>query len=175
MPAVTEGVRVPFAGGQFLRLFAYFAVGSAAYLYRERVPLHGGLLTLALAVSALLLAADPRSALLPVTLGYATVFLAMSPLPRPPGFRRGDYSYGVYIYAFPIQQTVALLMPRPMEWTTNLAVALPLTLACGALSWHLVEHPALRLKRRDQASAPTADPFSEPSAARGRHIRHRSI
>lgn len=56
-----------------------------------------------------------------------------------------DYSYGIYIYAFPIQQTVAKFWPQmPIEY--YLAITASATLAMAALSWHYVEHPALRLK-----------------------------
>ena len=59
----------------------------------------------------------------------------------------GDYSYGLYIYAFPIQQTLVRLMPGT-EPAALLAATLPLTLAVAALSWHGVEKPALGLKSR---------------------------
>ncbi len=60
--------------------------------------------------------------------------------------RVGDLSYGVYLWAFPIQQLV-------MEKTTsgpivNLAIALPVTLVLAYASWHLIERPALRFKPR---------------------------
>jgi peptidoglycan/LPS O-acetylase OafA/YrhL len=58
----------------------------------------------------------------------------------------GDYSYGIYIYAFPVQQSVAgLLDPGP--WAM-LIVSVPVTLGLAALSWHLIEKPALALKTR---------------------------
>jgi peptidoglycan/LPS O-acetylase OafA/YrhL len=58
--------------------------------------------------------------------------------------RFGDYSYGVYIYAFPIQQIVAYHgVTSPV---LNIMIAFPLTLLCGILSWRMVERPALRLK-----------------------------
>jgi peptidoglycan/LPS O-acetylase OafA/YrhL len=58
----------------------------------------------------------------------------------------GDYSYGIYIYAFPVQQSVsAVLDPGP--WLM-LVVTLPVTLALAVLSWHLIEKPALALKTR---------------------------
>ena len=60
--------------------------------------------------------------------------------------RFGDVSYGVYLYAFPIQQSVYALWPG-LSFSTSLLVVTMLTLIAGWLSWRLVEAPALRLKR----------------------------
>jgi len=62
--------------------------------------------------------------------------------------RYGDLSYGVYIYAFPIQQTVVWMAGKDLPFTAGLAIAAAATLVCAFLSWHLVEQPALRLKSR---------------------------
>ena len=59
--------------------------------------------------------------------------------------RWGDPSYGIYIFAFPVQQVLyhlgAARTPAAM-----FALAAPLAIAIGYLSWHLVERPALRLR-----------------------------
>jgi peptidoglycan/LPS O-acetylase OafA/YrhL len=54
----------------------------------------------------------------------------------------GDYSYGIYIYAFPCEQIIAALWKgvSPFE---IIAVSLPATIGCAVLSWHLLEKPAL--------------------------------
>jgi peptidoglycan/LPS O-acetylase OafA/YrhL len=62
--------------------------------------------------------------------------------------RRADYSYGIYIYAFPIQQAVAGLGGAAWGVLPFIALCLPLVLLAAALSWHLVERPALTLKHR---------------------------
>jgi peptidoglycan/LPS O-acetylase OafA/YrhL len=59
----------------------------------------------------------------------------------------GDYSYGIYIYAFPIQQTVVYFYTT-ISIGLYLLVCSILTLICAILSWHLVERRALSLKPR---------------------------
>ena len=54
----------------------------------------------------------------------------------------GDLSYGIYSYAWPVQQTMVDLA-GPMDPLTNIALSVPVTLALAWLSWHLVEKPAL--------------------------------
>ena len=62
----------------------------------------------------------------------------------------GDYSYGIYIYAFPIQQSMAYLFPG-ISLGPYLAACTLLTLAAAMLSWHLVEKRALSFKPKKAA------------------------
>jgi peptidoglycan/LPS O-acetylase OafA/YrhL len=61
--------------------------------------------------------------------------------------RPGDVSYGVYVYAFPVQQTIALAW-KGVAPLAMLAIAAPITYLLGLTSWRLVESPALALKGR---------------------------
>lgn len=56
-----------------------------------------------------------------------------------------DYSYGIYIYAFPVQQSIACLYPH-MSIAPYLVLSAVLIVFCASLSWHLVEKPFLSLK-----------------------------
>ena len=67
-----------------------------------------------------------------------------------PYFRRagrfGDLSYGLYIYAFPVQQTLIWLFKDRLSWWSVLGLTLIVTFTLAFASWHLVEKWALRLK-----------------------------
>jgi peptidoglycan/LPS O-acetylase OafA/YrhL len=67
--------------------------------------------------------------------------------------RLPDYSFGIYIYAFPVQQVLIELAPWLSPWTHSL-IAFPLVLIPASLSWHFVEKPALRFKKRRSAPLP---------------------
>ncbi len=78
--------------------------------------------------------------------------------------RLGDWSYGVYIYAFPIAQSVLYFVPD-ISFLMYVAVTIMLTLACGAASWHLIEKRSLghKPKRPRPATVPaTAQPVTTP-------------
>ena len=60
--------------------------------------------------------------------------------------RRHDYSFGIYIYAFPIQQTISQQL-APMSGYVLFALALIPTVAIAVLSWHFVEKRMLSFKR----------------------------
>jgi peptidoglycan/LPS O-acetylase OafA/YrhL len=59
--------------------------------------------------------------------------------------RTGDYSYGVYIYAFPIQQALVYLYPK-LKLTPYLLASTAITLIFAIASWHLIESRALAFK-----------------------------
>jgi peptidoglycan/LPS O-acetylase OafA/YrhL len=61
--------------------------------------------------------------------------------------RSGDYSYGVYVYAFPVQQTVVMLLAGHASSLIVFFYSLPITLILAYASWHVVESPSLGLKR----------------------------
>jgi len=85
--------------------------------------------------------------LLVVALPY--IVLAFGTAPAPFGgalTRRGDFSYGLYLYAFPIQQALVATVGTPGGALGNFVITTILAAGCAALSWHFVEKPALRAK-----------------------------
>lgn len=65
--------------------------------------------------------------------------------------RFGDFSYGLYLYGFLIQQIVNHLSHNSLSALQNTFISLPIALACAALSWHFVEKPALARKPSKRA------------------------
>lgn len=59
----------------------------------------------------------------------------------------GDLSYGVYIYGFPIQQT--LMHYFKLNAIELMLLAVPLSLVFGYISWHLIESTVLKYKKKN--------------------------
>jgi peptidoglycan/LPS O-acetylase OafA/YrhL len=60
---------------------------------------------------------------------------------------KGDFSYGLYLYGFPVQQSVAFLIAGAALYPyVNAIIALPVAFILAMLSWHLVEKRALAFK-----------------------------
>jgi peptidoglycan/LPS O-acetylase OafA/YrhL len=64
-------------------------------------------------------------------------------------FTKIDYSYGIYIYAFPIQQLFMQLWPK-MNFCLYLVLSGVAILIFAGCSWHFIEKPALSLKPLSQ-------------------------
>jgi peptidoglycan/LPS O-acetylase OafA/YrhL len=60
---------------------------------------------------------------------------------------KNDYSYGVYIYGFLVQQVTAYLGWYQWGYVPYVIIALLITFGCALISWHLVEKRAMQLKR----------------------------
>lgn len=120
-----------------------FAAGSLCFAARRWIPLHG---LGALGSIAAMIATSGTAAEAPVLafgLTYTCLWLAFTPHLAAHGFaHRGDFSYGMYIYAFPVQQTLYSMWPS-MQPLANFALASAITLPLAALSWNLVERRAL--------------------------------
>ncbi len=131
---------------EFLGVGAFFAFGAFCYVHRAAVPV-SGYLVLGLAFLTLCLRGQPGYFLMfSAFTAYATLWFSYGP--RLPSLEKyGDYSYGLYLYGFPIQQLVAYLQPElgPLR---SLCLSFPLTLAFAIASWHFVEKPMLRFKSK---------------------------
>jgi peptidoglycan/LPS O-acetylase OafA/YrhL len=130
-------------------LMSFFMVGMLAYLYRERIP-HSPALCL-LAVSCLLLATFLKVLqwVMPFGMGYLLFYIAFHRGIRLQHFaRKGDLSYGVYIYAFPVQQLLVHFSGNRLEPHLHFVLALAISSGLAKLSWNYVEQPFIRMKSK---------------------------
>lgn len=63
-------------------------------------------------------------------------------------YKYGDFSYGIYIYAFPIQQLVSFINGGDMNPYLNFLISFPITLILSVFSWNIIEKKALNLKNK---------------------------
>jgi peptidoglycan/LPS O-acetylase OafA/YrhL len=137
---------------QFIRLAALFATGASFYELRERIPLTRVAFAASLAaLAASLVWGHVSRFLYPLALEYAVLWLAFVPAGAVRAYNRlGDYSYGFYLWAFPVQQCVVAWRPGTSLFALT-ALAIPPTLVLAVLSWHLLEAPMLALKDAGRA------------------------
>lgn len=132
---------------QLVRLFSMFFTGAAYCVLQKRVILSPAVFWLAaMALAASMLDKHIFHIVYGLTLAYLLIFSAYIPTGRVRAFNGvGDYSYGIYIYAFPVQQSVAALIPG-ISIEGMLGLSLSTTLVFAVLSWHFIEKPSLALK-----------------------------
>lgn len=156
-----------FAGTEFWSasmLAPYFVMGAVIARFRLEAWLDARLgIAALLALHFAPLAPGTRELLLCLLLPYAVLAVGLRswPLLRSAG-RFGDASYGIYLWSFPVQQlTVHFIGAAGGRWG-NFAIAMPVSLALGLLSWHLLEKYALRLHVPRGSSGTTTAVASAP-------------
>ncbi|MCB1753224.1 MAG: acyltransferase [Gammaproteobacteria bacterium] len=138
-----SGTAAPYA-----ELGAYFASGSLIYLLRSSVPLNGVFALICICILAIAARVGGFTQAFILFGGYVTVYLAFSKWLSASGFAGyGDFSYGIYIYAFPIQQAVCQFFMPDITWQITFFVSYPVIFVCAYFSWHLIEKPSLSRKR----------------------------
>jgi peptidoglycan/LPS O-acetylase OafA/YrhL len=143
-------------------LILNFIGGITAYLWRDTLRLSLPALAVSVVAASLVFWSNRFIALSPILTIYLMVFVGMTRVPMPRLLAKGDYSYGVYLYGFPIQQTIAYLFPEHRTPLFNLMLAIPLTLTMAVLSWHLLEKHVLDLKRHIKAPV-RREPVPQPA------------
>lgn len=129
-------------------LVVIFLLGVNFYIYREYIP-HSGLLCVFMAIVSLIaLGLVPHGAYFAIfSLTYVTAYLGLCNPRRIKAISGADYSYGLFLYGYVVQQLIMHLFPSAREWYWNLIICLPLATGVAALSWYFVEEPAMKLRK----------------------------
>lgn len=156
------------------RIITFYLSGVATYLYRERFRCDRRWAFLALlgVIAGALIPCGFKIAL-PTFGTYLLFYLAFTTdWTWHDAAKYGDFSYGIYLYAWPIQQMVMDLLGRRVHPLTLFALALGPTVLAGVLSWYLVERrflrkahevpAAKRSRARPEPSRPAPEPQPSP-------------
>lgn len=140
-----------------LRFGVIFLTGSTMYLYRDRVPDSGwlaigsaGIYILGILFPIWTVGTVPTLEFTPIDIAtpfivYPLLWLGVH-LPFRGVGQRNDYSYGIYIYGWPITQLLIMWDLHRHGVVTFEVLALGATIPFAAASWWLIERPSLMLK-----------------------------
>lgn len=130
-----------------IKLGLLFSLGAVLSSWRDRIHLHGayGIAFLVIAYFSPWM----KFTMISFYMGFAMVVLWLALygrwLPVIPE-KMGDWSYGTYLYGFPVQQTLAFLGVQAYGVFVFTAASTVLTLILAAASWFIIEKPAIGLK-----------------------------
>ena len=131
-----------------ISLFSYFFIGALYYVFKDYVYLNKYLAYIC--ISILVLASflgGFKSEDFLILWSYLVIYIGLLPSIMPDKIKfQGDYSYGIYIYAFPIQQLIIYILGGKMNPIINFGVSLILVFLVSILSWHFVEKKCLSFK-----------------------------
>jgi peptidoglycan/LPS O-acetylase OafA/YrhL len=124
-----------------------FLFGACLAVYSKKIPLDDRLGILSGVVFLVSLVFGGLG-----VVGYPAIayFVLWGAARLPASFRKigakNDFSYGIYVYGFLVEQVLAHLNVQQLGYLPFATLALAITLVCAWASWHLVEKQALSLK-----------------------------
>ena len=126
-----------------MRFWLCFFLGASVSLVSDRLTLRASSVAILFLSAAIAQGTIAYEFVLQIALAYGIFWFALVPGGAIRRFNElGDYSYGLYIFAWPIQQTTFLLAPNIAPHEMFVLVT-PIILLAAAASWHWVEQPAL--------------------------------
>jgi peptidoglycan/LPS O-acetylase OafA/YrhL len=130
-----------------LRFASMFFIGSSFWVLKHKILFSYKIILLLMLILLCFISQVKIFVLLySLFLAYFVIYLAYRPKGVILKFNLlGDYSYGLYIYAFPVQQSIAALIPG-IDVPKMFALSFGITLTLSIMSWHLIENRALKLK-----------------------------
>jgi peptidoglycan/LPS O-acetylase OafA/YrhL len=148
--SVTERILLKICGNHGLNLLLYFLCGSLFYNLRRYIPYSIYLVIGSAAVIAFANEIDGsvKHVIQAAAVSYIAAFVGVSNIPRLPIFKHGDYSYGIYLYGYVIQQTIVQLVGGRMSIVLHFLMAAVLSTAVAMFSWHTIERPILSLRKK---------------------------
>ena len=145
-------------------LYVYFLIGSMFYVFRHVIPYHGAIFCvflvcfLAGAFDALwFIPPSVQTMIFGPILVYLLAFIGLMPVPKLPLYGRGDYSYGIYLYGYPLQQALVKLFPSLTSPWLHMACSVMLATGAAMLSWHCIERPILKVRKTFSFTARKGD------------------
>jgi peptidoglycan/LPS O-acetylase OafA/YrhL len=132
----------------------FFLIGVVLYLYREQIVYSAKGFVIAMLCVILTLKTPYFKVVIILALPYIVMYLSRIPNKFTNNFGRfGDFSYGLYIYGYFIQQIlIAQVISGAfhLNFYEYLALSYVLSLIIAVVSYHLIEKQFLRLKSRLQ-------------------------
>jgi peptidoglycan/LPS O-acetylase OafA/YrhL len=139
------------------RFSTLYLGGAVLYLFRDVCKFNWKIATLCLLLFVGSFATPMFKMVMFLTLPYLVLYVAFAVIPYLNRFGRyGDFSYGLYVYAFPIQQMIINYTGGHLSVFRLFCLSFVSTLAVAVLSYHFLERPCLNLKRFFQKKAPVA-------------------
>jgi peptidoglycan/LPS O-acetylase OafA/YrhL len=128
-----------------LRVVGNFAIGSVFYLYKDKIPFNNLVVLSLLILAVFSLKIGGYVIFAPFVIAYLITWLSIN-LPFQGWDKKGDYSYGMYIYASPVQHFFSHWNFFELGFLPYFMICIFTTLPFAILSWNFIEKPALKLK-----------------------------
>lgn len=131
----------------FFKFALLFTIGVCFQIFKNKIKLHFLIfLSMFLLTISFLFFDMPITVLFYIALGYTIIWLCFVPQTLLFYNRLGDYSYGIYIYGWPVEQYLSQYFRNPFYLA---AFTIVVSSAFAVISWNFIEKKALSLKYKN--------------------------
>ncbi|MBL4596253.1 MAG: acyltransferase [Robiginitomaculum sp.] len=144
-PYLVDYNQLPTSLSPFLRLFSAFLMGMT--LWHWPAARRPAWWIVAALIGLFIVFGDGPVGELLATLSLTALIMRLGLSHRKirPLIKLPDYSYGIYIWHYPVMQAVLFFNPELNSYELGV-ISFPLFILVSAMSWHLIEKPFLKLK-----------------------------
>ncbi|MGG1637083.1 acyltransferase family protein [Paenibacillus sp. NRS-1760] len=131
-----------------VELLLFFLMGTLACLFKEKIYLDKKLVMIGIFILFISIFYGGFKPLFAIFGTYIILYIAYLPKTKVALITKyGDFSYGIYLYAFPIQQAITHWYGGKTSLLANFLIATPLTILFAIASWFIIEKNFLKLKK----------------------------
>lgn len=140
--------KIPASIGMLFRFGIAYGLGAVIYAYRDRISFSWTAFAALVLASYVFRETPVVEVLLNCALAWFIFRVAYMRMPQLNWMQRiPDLSYGIYIYHWCVMQTLFYWLPN-LNVLELFALTFPPTVGLAALSWYIVEKPALKSKTK---------------------------
>ena len=140
---------------RFVEFLVLFFISSCFYVYRKKIILSFPVFVVCVIIFLFGIKLSYEFNFLfeyfrILTLPYIIIYIAYCKIPYINNFGKyGDFSYGIYLWAFPVSQTLIYFGEDKFNVFTYIVSVFLITLFIAVLSFKFIEKPALQLKNKN--------------------------
>ena len=138
-------IPLPFVLEETGRVGIFFIAGTIVFMLRDKIKYSSVAYYGSAAVILVVWVQPGLMSLASLPMAYFLLWTGVR-IARVRLSQKNDYSYGLYVYALPVQQVVAGIYPE-ISLISHILVSLALAFVFAVLSWHLIERPAINRSR----------------------------
>lgn len=134
--------------GHFLRLFMYFLIGTTMYLYKDKIKMNFKYFIFACFVLFLGICLNVTDYALILSLPYILMYIGTFKFKKNFLGKIGDFSYALYIYAFPIQQLIVFYLKDKINIWLYMFLSVILTSIIAISTTYLIDNNIKKIKNK---------------------------
>lgn len=135
---------------QFIKLLMYFLIGTTIYLYKDKihVSFKGFIMACIILIFGILI--NITNYVIIFVLPYMLMYLGTIKISEKKDILKkiGDFSYGLYIYAFPIQQLIVYYLREKINIFQYIGLSMLITAVVSVITTLIVDNNVKRIKEK---------------------------